>query len=142
MTRVDFYILPEHGSEARQLFVCRLLQKPLKLGHTVYIHCADEQQARSLDTLLWQFQPNSFLPHKLLNEAGAPCPVEIGFSDDPGKHDDLMINLSADIPAFFSRFQRVSEIVTQDNDTLLSGRDHYRFYQDRNYPLHRHDLRR
>lgn len=142
MTRVDFYILPEHGTGAQQAFACRLLQKTLKLGHKAYIHCRHEQQARELDTLLWQFQPNSFLPHKLINEAGAACPVEIGFGDDPGAHDDLLINLSGAIPSFFSRFQRVSEIVTQDNEILQAGRNNYRFYQDRNYPLHRHDMRR
>lgn len=141
MTRVDFYILPEQGPDARQAFVCRLLQKTVKLGHNIYIHCQHEQQARDLDQLLWQFQANSFLPHKLIDAAGAACPIEIGFNHDPGPHNDLLINLSAEIPPFFSRFQRVSEIITQDEDILQAGRKNYRFYQDRNYPLHRHDMR-
>lgn len=141
MTRVDFYLLPEQGPDARQAFVCRLLQKTIKLGHRVYIHCEHEKQARELDSHLWQFQAHSFLPHKLITEAGAPCPIEIGFGDDPGPHDDLLINLADNIPPFFSRFQRVSEVVTQDEHTLQMSRKNYRYYQDRNYPLHRHDMR-
>lgn len=142
MTRVDFYILPEPTADARFHFACRLLHKAVKLGHQCYIHCDNEQQAHVIDQLLWQFQPNSFLPHKLIGVDGAPCSIEIGFGEEPGAHDDVLINLSSTIPTFFSRFQRVSEIASQDPTTLENLRNNYRFYQQRNYPLYRHDMRR
>ena len=44
------------------------------------------------------------------------------------------MNLAGDIPPFFSRYERVIEIVTQDPATTEAGRDHYRFYRDRGYP--------
>ena len=141
MTRVDFYILPESTADARLQFACRLLHKAVKLGHQCYIHCDNPQQAQTIDQLLWQFQPTSFLPHKLLGEAGAPCTIEIGCGDDPGPHNDVLINVSSAIPDFFSRFQRVSEIASQDPNTLDNLRNNYRFYQQRNYPFHRHDMR-
>lgn len=144
MTRIDFYILKETTFEDRQAFACRLIQKTLKLGHSIYIHCDNEQNALTMDKLLWSFQDNSFLPHKLANVKGADCPIEIGFdnsSDAPGTHHDLLINLSLEIPHFFSRFERMTEIVVQEDKVLEATRNNYRFYQQKNYPLHRHDLR-
>ena len=59
---------------------------------------------------------------------------------DPGKHTDLLINLQLDIPAFFSRFARVAEVVTQDATSLQALRSSWRFYQERGYQLEKHDL--
>lgn len=141
MTRIDFYILAEQGDTARQQFACRLLQKTARLGHRIYLHCQDETRARQVDEMLWHYQTERFLPHRLIKDGGAPCPVEIGFEQDPLEHDDLFINLAGAIPPFFSRFNRVCEIVTQDDATLQSTRSNYKFYKDRHYPLHNHDLR-
>lgn len=141
MTRIDFYILPEQTLLARQQFVCRLLQKAVRLGHRCYIHCDNAEQAQALDELLWQFQATSFLPHKQSHTEGSNSSIEIGFNEPPEHHNDVLINLGLNTPAFFSRFARVSEVVTQDDATLHASRNNYRFYQQRNYPLYRHDLR-
>lgn len=144
MTRIDFYILKEAELAARQAFACRLVQKTRQLGHQIYIHCHDEASAIAMDKLLWSFQDNSFLPHRMINGGGAECPVEIGFSDDanaPGEHHDLLINLGLAVPAFFSRFERMAEIVVQENTVLEATRSNYRYYSQKHYPLHRHDLR-
>ena len=141
MTRIDFYILPDQGTQARQQFACRLLQKTARLGHRIYLNCLNEEQALAMDKLLWEFQPQRFLPHRLISAGGAECPVEIGHDMDPEQHDDLLINLAGTIPPYFSRFHRVTEIVTQDPETLKATRANYKFYKDRHYPLHNHDLR-
>ena len=140
MTRVDFYILPEEAMTARHLFACRLIQKTSKLGHKVYVHCADEKAAHEIDKLLWSFQEPSFIPHKLINSKGADCAVEIGYGDDPGEHHDLLLNLSLNIPPFFSRFERIAEIVVKDENVLQATRNNYKQYANKNYPLHRHHL--
>ena len=142
MTRIDFYILAEAGMAARHAFACKLVHKIAAMGHRIYLHCADEQQARQLDELLWQLHGERFLPHRLIDDGGAPCPVEIGYAGDPARHDDLLINLAGEIAPFFSRFHRLCEIVSQDPPTLAATRANYRFYKDRHYPLHNHDLRR
>jgi DNA polymerase-3 subunit chi len=144
MTRIDFYILKETTVEDRQAFACRLVQKTRQLGHNIYIHCDDENSAITLDKLLWSFQETSFLPHKLNNAKGADCPIVIGFNDTadaPGEHHDLLINMSLNIPSFFSRFERMAEIVVQEESILEATRNNYRVYNQKNYPLHRHDLR-
>jgi len=67
--------------------------------------------------------------------------VQIGWHAEPGQHHDVLINLAAEIPEYFSRFERVFEVVSQDPAVLNATRSHYKFYQDRGYPLKRHDLR-
>jgi DNA polymerase-3 subunit chi len=43
-------------------------------------------------------------------------------------------------PSFFARFERVAEVVTQDENSLQALRDAWRHYKDRGYPLTKHDL--
>ena len=66
--------------------------------------------------------------------------IAIGWGQDPEGHSDLLINLQLEIPAFFSRFQRVAEVVTQDTDSLAALRRSWTFYKERGYQLEKHDL--
>ena len=99
----------------------------------------DREQAEALDRLLWQFRPSSFLPHGLVGSEHTET-IAIGWGQDPDTHNDLLINLHLEIPAFFSRFQRVAEVVTQDPDSLSALRKSWTFYKDRGYQLEKHDL--
>ena len=139
MTRVDFYILQTHDPAARALFACRLADKVLRLGHRIYLHTSDEAAARELDTLLWAFRPQSFIPHAILKES-AREPVAIGWGDDTGEHHDLMINLDLCVPAFVGRFERVAEIVVQDPAIRDPLRESWKRYKHYGYPVKRNNL--
>ena len=146
MTQVDFYILPEQTIEQRQLFACRLVEKAFRLGHDIYLHCDSQQQAVEIDQLLWRFRPSSFLPHQIRSQQADEQPgfsqIEIGYGQDPGQHQDVLINLGLQIPEFFSRFQRVSEVVVTDPAVTAATRSNYKFYRHRGYPLNNHDMRK
>jgi len=141
MTRVDFYILQDSRADARHEFTCKLTEKAYKQGHRVYINTASDQQLKLLDELLWTFRDGSFLPHKCC-DAGEPeeQPILLGHAIEPDGHDDVLVNLADDIPAFFSRFNRVAELVGGDDTQRESARDRYRFYKDRGYTLNTHKL--
>ena len=143
MTRIDFYVLQSAELKQQYNFICRLAEKAYRLGHTVYIHANDEQHAKELDDTLWSFRQNSFVPHSILGAELSqknPVKIEIGFGEDPNDHHDVMINASSVVPSFFSRFQRISEVVVQEASVKKSTREHYKFYRDRGYPLQSHDL--
>ena len=53
---------------------------------------------------------------------------------------DFLINLSNEVPPFFSRFERLAEILDQEEPILLAGRKRYLFYRDRGYNLEYHQL--
>ena len=59
---------------------------------------------------------------------------------DPVVHEDVLINLCEETPAFFSRFHRLIEIVTTDETDRKRARERFRFYRDRGYEIVTHDL--
>jgi len=141
MTRVDFYILQDSRLDARHEFICKLAEKAYKRGHHVYINTASDQQLNLLDELLWTFRDGSFLPHKRYC-TGEPDeqPILLGHAIEPDGPDDVLVNLADDIPAFFSRFNRVAELVGGDDTQRETARERYRFYKDRGYTLNTHKL--
>jgi DNA polymerase III subunit chi len=139
MTQIDFYILPDSTPRSRTLFTCKLAEKAFNLGHRSFVHLAGETEARELDNLMWTFRDRSFLPHCLAGEE-PHAPVHLGFGQEPGEDFHLLINLSGEIPKFFSRFERVAEVVDADEQVRAQGREHFRFYKDRGYPLDTHKL--
>ncbi|MFI4968053.1 MAG: DNA polymerase III subunit chi [Gammaproteobacteria bacterium] len=139
MTQVDFYILEEKAPRSRALFACRLTEKAFSLGHRVYVHAGTEGAARELDDLMWTFHERSFLPHCLAG-SGEDAPVHIGYDAEPAEGFHLLVNLGAEVPSFFSRFERVAEVVDGDEGQKAKGRERFRFYKDRGYPLETHKL--
>lgn len=143
MTKVDFYILEQQG-EARNRFACRLAEKAWQQGNKVYIHTASAEQSQRLDELLWTFRAGSFVPHTLDNDNNADStPIHIGHGDEPQgpqHHDQVLINLAPEVPLFFSRFERVAEVVDQDEEVRTQGRERFRFYRDRGYALENHSI--
>jgi DNA polymerase-3 subunit chi len=139
VTRVGFYVVQDAEHSQRLQVAARLADKAFARGHRIFINAADQGQAEALDQLLWHFRPASFLPHGLVGEEHAET-IAIGWGQDPEGHSDLLINLQLEIPAFFSRFQRVAEVVTQDADSLAALRRSWTFYKERGYQLEKHDL--
>jgi len=141
MTEVDFYVLKDQAPQAGVQFTCRLAERIFKEGHQVYINTASRQQLDQLDDLLWSFRPGSFLPHAVYSseDAGA-TPILLGHAAEPDGPSDVLVNLAEDVPAFFSRFSRVTELVSGDAAQRDTARTRYRFYMDRGYTVRSHQL--
>jgi DNA polymerase-3 subunit chi len=52
----------------------------------------------------------------------------------------VLLNLRAEWPPFFGRFERLVEIISTDEDDRQSGRERWKFYKDRGYEMRIHDL--
>lgn len=141
MTQVDFYVLEDSSPAAGPLFACRLAEKVMKQGHHIFINTASEQQLRQMDDLLWSFRAGSFLPHSVYNAGAHQAePVLLGCATEPDGPNDVLLNLAPDIPAFFSHFRRVVELVSGDETQRAAARVRYGFYRDRGYTLNTHKL--
>jgi len=140
MTQVDFYIVPGDSPQDRLRFACRLTDKAYRLGNRVFIHTESAEQTRLLDDLLWTFQQNSFVPHGLYQDT-ADAPVLLAHDAEPDASSQVLINLAAEVPLFFSRFERVAELVNEDPETRRAGRNRYGFYKERGYPLRTHEIK-
>jgi DNA polymerase-3 subunit chi len=142
MTRVDFYLLRDTGESTRVQFACRLIEKAVQQGHQVYINTESVVQLQQLDDLLWTFRAGSFLAHALDDGQGhGGSPVLLAHGREPTDSHDVLVNLSNDVPAFFSRFNRVAELVGGESRQRAEARDRYRFYKDRGYTLNTHEIR-
>jgi DNA polymerase-3 subunit chi len=143
MTRIDFYVLKTGSARQRSVFACRLAEKALGLGHKIYLHTESNSATSQLNDLLWTFRDGSFVPHLPLDhspeqDSDDGTPIHIGHDTEPGDHSDLLINMADEVPLFFSRFDRVAEIVAADSRD--NARDRFRFYRDRGYALETHTL--
>lgn len=138
MTEIDFYILASAAPGKRETLACRIAEKAVGLGHRVFIHAGDRQRAEALDDLLWTFRDGSFLPHAIGKDDESP--VTIGAGEEPAASPYLLINLDDAVPAFFSRFERVAELVSEEPAVRDAGRERFRFYRDRGYSLRTHKL--
>lgn len=139
MTRVGFYVVQAQAPGKRLQVAARLADKAFQRGHAIFFNCASQAQAGDMDDLLWRFRPDSFLPHGLVGSEGADR-IAIGWGQEPQQHDDLLINLDLTVPAFFSRFHRVAEVVTQDAQSLEALRASWSFYRERGFALEKHDI--
>lgn len=142
MARVDFYVLPAAGAEARWQFACRLTEKAYRLEHRVRLLAGDRVQAERLDELLWTWRDGSFVPHDIEGSAGAgKAPVIVGFGGNAAAGDfDLLINLSDGLPEGLDAFPRIAEIVTSDEETRRKSRARYASYRERGDELETHKL--
>ena len=141
MTRVDFYVSPNNANDASLRLACRILDKAWQQQNLVYVHAASAEQAKQLDELLWVFRDGAFIPHCQSSDHNcAEAPIVIGCETPPDMQPEVLINLGQEVPGFFSRFERVIEIVAGDEATRAQARQRFKFYRERGYPLETHEL--
>ncbi len=142
MSRVDFYILASAGEPSRHKFACRLAEKAYRLKNTVHIHTSNRQQAEVFDELLWTFRDGSFVPHEVLGVPGRStgAPVTIGYEETGIGMQDLLINLTDEIPDMASSFPRVAELVTSDEQSRQSSRKRFVHYRELGAELETHNI--
>jgi DNA polymerase III subunit chi len=140
MTQIDFYT---HVGNKLQI-ACKLAAKAHAQGLRVAVLCADAASAQQFDRMLWSASPLTFVPHCAVNHPlAARTPVVIdheGLINTQPAHDEVLLNLRDEWPPAFSRFQRLIEIVSQDEADRLSARARFKFYRDRGYDIRTHDL--
>jgi DNA polymerase III subunit chi len=137
MTQIDFYTHVEDKLRT----ACRLSAKAFGHGKHVMVFCPDAGAAGRLDRLLWTTPAIGFIPHCLAGDALAPVtPIVIVCDGAELPHHEILLNLRPEWPPFFSRFQRLIEIVSRDDEDRRTARERFRFYRDRGYDIRTHDL--
>lgn len=139
MTSVDFYVLPENATAPLTGFVVKLTEQLYRAGHRLHVFTDNGELTRHLDEQLWVARDISFVPHDLVGQSNADSPVTIGDQDDPNMHE-VLVNLGYEVPDFFSRYQRVVEVISGDPQQRQQGRVRYKFYKDRGYELQLHNI--
>ena len=137
MTKIDFYI---HVNNKLQM-LCTLAAKALARKVRLLILTPDLQTTEQAERSLWMQPAIGFLPHCRSNHRlAAVTPIIVDHVPEPIVHEQVLVNLQAECPLVFSRFELVIEIVTADAADREAARDRYRFYRDRGYEIRNHDM--
>lgn len=136
MTSIDFYF----NAQDRLQVACRLAGKAVSQKKRMLIYAPEPEVASRIDKMLWTWPAIGFVPHCALHDPLAPqTPVLIADAQTPAMCE-LLLNLAAQCPPHFERFERLLEVVPTDDAGRQAGRSRYRFYLDRGYKISHHDL--
>jgi len=137
LTQIFFY----HNAADRIAATVALIGKAFAQKKALLVYAPEAEVAGALDRQLWMQPPTGFIPHVRSNSPlAAETPVLIAEDLVSLAQDERLINLSAEVPPGFSRFNSVIEVVGQDDAERLAGRERVKFYKDRGYEIKYFDL--
>lgn len=146
MAQVDFYILNTDSPASRREFVARLLSTIQRHRKTAWVAVSDTEEAQLLDRLLWEYPPESFLPHAIASAeaTGTHDEVSVLISAQAQAQPlpDVYINLRNELPPQHHALQRLVEVVIHEPSVLAATRHNYRFYREQGYEIKDHNMRR
>ncbi len=129
MTYIDFYFNVENKFNK----IHEILEKEIFRKRKIHISVSDLNAAELLSDFLYTASLTSFLPHTIVNHEER-APVHIDW-EHKLLSDDFLVNLKPDISSFFSRYLRLIEIVSNDEEDKKKARDRLKFYRDRGYEI-------
>jgi DNA polymerase III subunit chi len=137
MTQVDFYTQVDD----KLLFACQITAKAVAKKLPVLVYAADAAQAAAIDRMMWTTPTISFTPHcSPSHRLASETPVIIAHAPHDFHHANILVNLQADTPPFFSQFERLIEIVSKDEADRAAARSRWKFYKENSYQPQNHDM--
>ena len=137
MTEVLFYTHVDNKLQT----ACQLSAKALSRQMKVLILTSTAELTDRISKMLWTAPSIGFYPHCRAGNRLAPVtPIIVDHLSETLVHHEVLINLSEETPAFFSRFQRLVEIVSNEQADREAARARFRFYRDRGYEIRTHPL--
>lgn len=121
-------------------FACKLIEKAYKLGNSVWVRL-DAQEIAAMDTYLWTFKPESFVPHAAYNPSANLTSEAVWLVNDlPAGQCDMLVNLALSPLEPPTTAGRIVEIVNQDAQILQLTRNQYSRYKTLEWTINTHKL--
>ena len=130
MTEIAFHV----NAPDKLDYACRLLRATQKKSAQVLV-LGQIDALKSLSSKLWAISPTEFLPHCLGDasaEVLAHSPIVLSAEmPSVAVESQVLLNLGAALPAGFERFERLLEIVGQNEADLQAARTRWlrKFHQ-------------
>ncbi|HMB57835.1 MAG TPA: DNA polymerase III subunit chi [Arenimonas sp.] len=141
MPRADFYLIAKpRFLDKPLLLVCELARKACDGGQPMLIFVASPQQAEVLDELLWEFDPDAYIPHQIAgtDEDDELTPVLIVPPGVTTPMRALVLNLRNDAVA--GNIERVLEVVPADASSREPLRERWKQYKERGFEVSKFDM--
>jgi DNA polymerase III subunit chi len=138
---VDFHFNVDHPV----IHACRVVRKALGNQRTVLIFSRDAQRLARLDSALWTFSALDFLPHVYADSELAGCTaVWLSMTPLEERTRDILLLLddeaAPDFDRWFPRFERVIEIVSNEDEDRARARARFKTYRERGFALNSHSI--
>lgn len=137
--QIDFYVSKDTTAQSALSTVCRIAEKAFNAGFKIHICTQDDLDTETLDTLLWTYRDRSFLPHEIFFDSHTDSPITISTEFGPADAD-MLINTSSKTPKNIEQFQRIAEIIDNQDKSIRAGRERYRFYREQGYDPQHHEV--
>jgi DNA polymerase-3 subunit chi len=139
VTEVAFHF----GVPEKLRYTARLIRKAVGSGAKVAV-LSKAQQQQQLDAALWSLSAIDFLAHcapgaGLLMEELSPV-LLLTALNGVASHHTVLVNLLQTVPQGFERYERVIEIVSNDDDDRHMARERWKQYTQAGFLIKRHDL--
>ena len=139
--RADFYLIakPRFLEEPLKL-VCELARKAYDSNQWTLVLARDAAQAETLDELLWEFDPDAYIPHQIagMDDEDDVTPVLIATPDVDMPMRALVINLRDTVAP--AGFERVLEVVPADDSAREPLRERWKQYKAAGLDVAKHDM--
>ncbi len=114
-----------------------LLSKALSGGHRIVVKTADPQDVERLNTHLWTYDPNSFLPHGSAKDGHAEHqPVWLTTEDENPNEADVLILINGCESAMVENFTLCCEMLDGNNPESVSrARTRWKSYKDTDHSV-------
>jgi len=137
MTQITFL----HGARDRLQAIAAWLANSGIEARPVLVYVPTSERSEQLDRLLWMHPATGFTPHcRADDKLAGESPIVLASNLDNPPHDGCLLNLSDEVPPGFSRFRQLVEIISVEDGDRLPGRERFRFYRERGYPLDARDV--
>ena len=141
MQKIDFHF----NVPNRLQYACLVTRTVYRRGLTLAVWAADERRLHRFDSLLWQFDPLSFLPHVRTGSVHAEETPILLSSDLFSLKGDVLLLLDDQLPPHweehFDRFTRIIDVVSTEPAELDASRQRYRAYKKAGVELAAYDRR-
>jgi len=126
---MDFHVRVGH----RLLYACKVVRKARAASRTVLVYCRDADRLARFDAALWTFSALDFLPHVAAESPLAPAtPIWLAQRPIEAARDVLLLlddEVAPRFEAWFAGFERIIEIVSQDEEDQRLARSRYKAYR-------------
>jgi DNA polymerase-3 subunit chi len=137
MTTIDFYT---HCADRFEV-ASKLVAKAWAQHGSVRVLTDDARGTDEFGRFLWHWPATGFLPHcQLASPLAGETPIVVDHLLEHQGPAAVLVNLHPQPPPFFSRFERLAEIVGVDPENAASGRERWKFYKARGYEIRSFNL--
>ncbi len=123
MTHIQFYLIETENSSEQFNYALQLALQHLARGKHLHIHTSSSGDTSEMQKLF---------ADKLSHGSDR---LSIDHNGEPENNREVLLNLSAEVPHFFSSFDSTLEVICTGSSGKDTGRERYRFYKSRGYPL-------